>query len=163
MSTRADRGGAKVRRPAGGRRTPAAGAPLLARRAAASRLYPVPGVRPQLSSFVARCLRSWAAARTSATDFFASWAPLALPAARALYSRTDTQRRSLARPTRRRNPASPSDPPVSASASIWEVPIALAGSPEVLQARYPLVSALLVEMAAIRRPPRTVLRRQRKR
>lgn len=162
MGTRVDRGRAKVRQRAGRRPSPVARASLVARRDARAAQYPAPGVRPQLSSFVARCLRSWAAARASATEFLATWTPLTLPEPGAVRTRAHRARRSAARSSARSGRRAALHPVAFASAPLWEIPLSVAGSAEALRARYPLVSALLVEMAAQRRRGGTAPRRQQR-
>jgi hypothetical protein len=103
-------------------------------------------------SFVARCLRSWEAARASATEFLATWTPLGMPEPPCVPARPEPARRSSAATSRRRARRSARRPVTLPDGAVaWEIPVAVAGSAEALRARYPLVSALLVEMAAQRR------------
>jgi hypothetical protein len=121
----------------------------------------LPAGRAEWSSFVTRCVRSWVAARTSATDFLAAWTPLRLPdPPQSVPARPGPTRRepSSVRSHSRRQARYPSA--VVAS----PVPAAAAGGADALRERYPLVSALLIEMAAQARrgtavAPRTQQRR----
>jgi hypothetical protein len=109
-----------------------------------------------VSSFVSRCVRSWIAAGASATDFLVTWTPLRLP--EPLFggsAHPDPSRRlpSSARLGARRAAQHPAQ--VCATAAMLG-PAAAAGGADELRARYPLVSALLVELAAPRRRRTTV-------
>jgi hypothetical protein len=117
--------------------------------------------RPPLSSFVARCVRSWIAARESAQVFLATWTPVQLPEPSVGGSaQPDRARRkpSSARRGARRAAQYPAQPSAKGAAL---GPAAAAGGAEALRARYPLVSALLVELAAPRRRVATGRSQQR--
>ena len=145
-------GQVKVGQRAGRRAGPGARAALVTRRAARPLRAPAPSTRPQLYSFIARCLRSWEAARASATEFLATWTPLGLPDPPWGGSRPALARRGAAGTSRRRPRRSRRHAPGLFSVlHAWQIPLAVAGNADVLCARYPLVSALLVEMAAQRR------------
>lgn len=116
--------------------------------------------RPPLNSFVARCVRSWIAAGASAKDFLAAWTPSPLPEPFVGGSvQPDRARRkpSSTRRGARRAAQNPTQPPATVAA------FGPAASAEALRARYPLVSALLVELAAPRRRSRVTDRSQQRR
>jgi hypothetical protein len=116
-----------------------------------------PGRRSEWSSFVTRCLRSWFAARASATDFLANWTPLGLPALAPLTpARPHHSRRKPSNPMRRSSRRAAHHPNARAVAPAWIGPLAAAGSAEALRARYPLVSALLVELSLKQNRPAAV-------
>ena len=100
--------------------------------------------RSEWSSFITRCVHSWVAARTSATDFLAAWTPLRLPEPpQSVPARPGRARRepSSGRSHSRRRARHPS------AAVASPVPAAVAGGADALRKRYPLVSALLIELA----------------
>jgi hypothetical protein len=117
--------------------------------------------RPPLNSFVSRCVRSWIAARASATDFLAAWTPARLSdswiggAAVRDHSRrpSSSTRRGARRPALHAIPVTP----------VASRLTALAGGAAALRARYPLVSALLAELAAPGRRKRSSPRSQERR
>jgi hypothetical protein len=102
--------------------------------------------RPPLNSFVSRCVRSWIAAGASASDFLAAWTPVRL---------SDSWTGGAAAPDHSRRAAS-STRRVARRAALRALPVApvassltaAAGGAAALRARYPLVSALLAELAA---------------
>jgi len=119
-----------------------------AKRRAARHSSPAPAVRSEWTSFVTRCLRSWFAAQQSATDFLANWTPLGLPAfGRSLPAR-HPGRRGGSHIAARRSRRAAHQPAVATAPAIWLAPVAAAGSAAALRARYPLVNALLLELAA---------------
>ena len=119
-----------------------------AKRRAARHSLPTPAVRSEWASFVTRCLRSWYAAQQSATDFLANWTPLGLP--RFALSRTTRHRgrRRASRLAGRRARRTAHYPAAATARAIWFESVAAAGSAAALRARYPLVNALLLELAA---------------
>jgi hypothetical protein len=120
-------------------------------------------MRPEWSSFVWRCLRSWQAARAAASDFLATWTPLALPEPKPVVrARPDRARRRSSSPHRRRGQRPAQHPVEPLDAPVWHLPVSAAGGAEALRTRYPFVSALLVELASLPRQPRQASRtRQR--
>ena len=94
-------------------------------------------------SFVVHCLRSWIAADAAGTSFFSLWQPRDLPALHPERAERARRRGSVAprlgarRPPRR---------PRASSAAVF----ALSGpwGEVALRSRYPLVNALLAELAA---------------
>jgi hypothetical protein len=110
-----------------------------------------PPARPRLNSFVTRCVRTWIAAGASATDFLVTWTPLRFPepffGGSAL---PDPSRRRPSATRRSARRAAHYPAPSSATATLLG-PAAAAGGADELRARYPLVSALLVELATPRR------------
>jgi len=141
------------RRSRGGQRTrPPFRSPLAARRSAKERSRS-PASRQEWTSFVARCLRSWEQARASATEFLAVWTPLYLPEPLpALTAPPDRARRKASRVGRAGASARTAQHPAPlVGTSSWTVPIEAAGGVETLRERYPLVTALLIELAALSR------------
>jgi hypothetical protein len=135
---------------AGQRVRTASGSSRTARRAAKSAARPLHLVPHPWGSFVVRCLRSWAQAGASASEFLATWTPLRLPEPLPyLPGRPDPARRKPTGLSRRAGWRPTRHPGPSAGAAAWSVPVAAAGSAEALRARYPLVSALLVELAQL--------------
>jgi hypothetical protein len=120
-------------------------------------------VRDEWSSFVVRCLRSWAQAGASASQFLATWRPLHLPEPLPYPpGRPDPARRKPSSLSRHSAWRTARHPGPSAGAAAWSVPVTAAGSAEVPRARYPLVSALLVELAALPGGGRITARTQRR-
>jgi hypothetical protein len=101
--------------------------------------------RSEWNSFIRRCVRSWVAAQASASDFLAAWTPIHLSEPpQKVPSRPGRARRTgstLRSPSRRR-----AHYPIGSAATT--VPDRVAGGADALRQRYPLVSALLVELAA---------------
>ena len=130
------------------RRTPAARRPAMALLAggiaARSAAVAVPPP-PPLNSFVSRCVRSWIAAGASATDFLAAWTPVRFSDAWIGGAAAPDHSRRAASSTRRvaRRPALRAIPVAPAATNLT----AVAGGAAALRARYPLVSALLAELA----------------
>lgn len=119
-------------------------------RGAAKPARPAPVVGDEWSSFVVRCLRTWAQAGASASQFLATWRPLHLPEPLPYPSgRPDPARRKPSRLGRRSAWRTARHPRPSAGAAAVLVPVTAVDTAEVLRARYPLVSALLVELAAL--------------
>jgi hypothetical protein len=143
--------------PRAGRRAGGPSVTVIAGHRVAKRPRPAsPAVRHEWTSFVTRCLRSWEVARDSATQFLATWTPLGIPDAKPSVRRHRGKRRASA-PKRRSGQRAAQHPIDAMSSPAWQMPIAAAGSAEALRARYPFVSALLVELASTapqRRPRR---------
>jgi len=140
----------------------AASVPRLETTAEARR--PFGSAKPEWTSFVARCLSSWVTARASASEFLATWTPLRMPDPQPRRSPRGDQARRLPSSTRRggRRATHHHHPAAAVVGGVWRVPIAIAGGADALRTRYPLVSALLVELAA-RPSSHTASRRTRQR
>jgi hypothetical protein len=107
-------------------------------------------------SFVSRCVRSWIARRRLGNRFLVTWTPLRLPEpffGGAAHPDPSRRRPSSARRSARRAAQHPAQPRATAA---MLGPVAAAGGADALRARYPLVSALLVELAAPRRRRTTI-------
>lgn len=161
----ARRGRVKVNYRAGRRAGGASVSAIAVRRAVKRTRPPSPAIRPEWSSFVSRCLRSWEAARASASDFLAAWTPLGLPELKpAVPARSDRSRRPPSSQSRGRRSRRVAQHPVDLiAASAWHVPVSAAGGAEALRARYPLVNALLVELASLPHQHRPAPRAQQRR
>lgn len=129
-------------------RTGASSVGRAAKRRAARHSSPAPAVRSEWTSFVTRCLRSWLAAQQSATDFLANWTPLGLPAFGPSRPARHRGRRKASHVAGRRSRRAGHQMAVATAPAIWLAPVAAAGSAAALRARYPLVNALLLELAA---------------
>ncbi len=105
------------------------------------------------SSFVARCLRSWEQARASATEFLATWTPLHLPEPiPALVARPDGARRKASRVDRAGASTRTAAAPRSAGGhERLDSTDRSRGAVDPLRERYPLVTAMLIELAALSR------------
>lgn len=148
----------KVRQRAGRRAGNVSPGAIATRRGARRSRSPLEPLQPEWNSFISRCLRSWESARASASMFLAVWTPLVLPEVKPPESsrRHRARRRPSATAHRARRTARH---PVDLTAhATWSLPVAAAGSAEALRRRYPLVSALLVELAADRAPRRPIPR-----
>jgi len=152
---------AKISQRAGRRPGAAPVTAIAARRGTKADFSPARPVRHPLNGFVTRWLRSWAAAGASAAEFLATWTPLRLPeAAHTLPAeprRGGRRSSNLSRRSARRRAQHPA-PPASAN---WTIPLAAAGGAEALRKRYPLVNALLNEIATQPRRRTAVARTQR--
>jgi hypothetical protein len=107
--------------------------------------------RPRLNSFVSRCLRTWIAAGASATDFLVTWTPLRLPEPFFGGSAQPDPPRRQPSSTRHDARRTAQYPAQSSATTAMLGPVVAAGGADELRARYPLVSALLVELATPRR------------
>lgn len=104
--------------------------------------------RPHMNSFVSRCVRSWITAGASATDFLVTWTPLRISEPWDRTSGAPDRARRAASSARRVAERPAQHPPSPFAAVPASAPIAIAGGAAALRARYPLVSALLAELAA---------------
>jgi hypothetical protein len=149
------RSGVKVSQRAGRRAGGAFLSAIAVRRAAPPPRQASVTVPLEWSSFVSRCLRSWEAARASASDFLAAWTPQGLAEPKpATQARPDRARHRPSSRSRRRSRRAAQHPVGPIVASVWHGPVSAAGGAEALRARYPLVSALLVQLATSPPPDR---------
>ena len=115
-----------------------------------------PGPRTEWTSFVLHCVRSWLAAGASTSGFLSSWHPVGLVAARPSRPERARRRASIALHRGARRP--PHRPDAAAALLALPTPWDAAA----LRSRYPLVSALLAELAATHNVAAPDLRSQRR-
>lgn len=134
---------------------------IAARRRAKTKASSSPVARHQLSRFVTRWLLTWAAAGVSAAEMLAKWTPLRF--AESVSALPEEPRRGGRRSASlsRRNARRGAQHPAPVARANWRIPIAVAGGAEALRERYPMVNALLVEIAGQPRRRVAVARSQR--
>jgi hypothetical protein len=144
-----------------GRRNGAAPVTIAARRCAKTKASSSPAARHQLSRFVTRWLLTWAAAGVSAAEMLAKWTPLRF--SEGVSALPEEPRRGGRRSASlgRRNARRGAQHPAPVAGANWTIPIAVAGGAQVLRERYPMVNALLVEIAGQPRRGVAVARSQR--